>query len=528
MRRFFHILLTAASLVWGGDNIARFNFEAGERAARAGDSLQAYRYFMRAADLEPGNHTYAARKQALEQSGALTRSPVVTEQKADLAIDSTVEANLINSGAVEETKPALEPPHLTPKPGKQSFHLRGDALTIWTMAADGFGIQVLFDRTYQPLPMLRVDLTDVEMAAAFRAVQAATDSFAVPASDHTILIARDTTEKRAELTPVVAMAVPIPQRLSVQEAQEISTAIQQTLEIRRITLDPTKRVVVFRDAYSKTLIARQMFDQLSQPRAQIEVEIEFLEVAKTSTLNYGFQPPSLAPVIDFGVLPQNIQIPTPPSGIGFGTFGGGASRIGLGITDSALFAAVAKASTNTLLRSSMVALDGQPSSLHVGDRFPVKTDSFSTLSGGNAQNQSLSGGIQFVDLGLVLKLTPTVHEDGEVTLDVDAAFKTLGAAVTNGIPAIANRAYQGKVRLKDGEWAVLAGLVATADLPTITGVAGLAQIPVLGGLFSKKTHEVDSTETLVILKPRLMNLPAWETVAKPIWTGTESRPASIF
>jgi general secretion pathway protein D len=175
-----------------------------------------------------------------------------------------------------------------------------------------------------------------------------------------------------------------------------------------------------------------------------------------------------------------------------------------------------------------VALDGQASSMHIGNRFPVITSSFSTVGGGQASNPGLSAGIQYIDLGLSLKLTPAVHEDSEVSLDLDAAFKTLGAASVNNIPEISNREYQGKVRLKAGEWAVIAGLITASDFPTITGVAGLADVPVLGNLFRHKTTEVARTETLVVIKPRIVNLPAWETVTKPLWTGSETRPITAF
>ncbi len=91
--------------------------------------------------------------------------------------------------------------------------------------------------------------------------------------------------------------------------------------------------------------------------------------------------------------------------------------------------------------------------------------------------------ITFQDLGLVMKITPTVHDGGEMTLDIDAAFTTLGATGADGIPAIAQRKFQGKVRLGQDEWAVIAGLPQTNDAVNKTGIAGLASIPLLGRLF---------------------------------------------
>ena len=111
---------------------------------------------------------------------------------------------------------------------------------------------------------------------------------------------------------------------------------------------------------------------------------------------------------------------------------------------------------------------------------------------------------------------------------VDAEFKTLGSGSVNGIPVISNQQYQGKVRLKEGEWAVIAGLVTTNDSETPTGIAGLSSIPVFGHLFTHQTHEKDRSETLIVLKPHLVALPPWERATPAMWTGTETRPLTPF
>ena len=130
--------------------------------------------------------------------------------------------------------------------------------------------------------------------------------------------------------------------------------------------------------------------------------------------------------------------------------------------------------------------------------------------------------VNFEDLGLVLKITPSVHQSGDVTLDVDAEFKVLGTIVTNEIPTISNRKYQGKVRLASGEWAVVAGLVHTGSAETRSG------IPLVSKLFGNNTRDKDSAEVLLVLKPRLVNLPPWETPSLPFWVGSESKPLSTF
>ena len=177
----------------------------------------------------------------------------------------------------------------------------------------------------------------------------------------------------------------------------------------------------------------------------------------------------------------------------------------------------------------MVAADGQAATLHIGNRYPIMTNGYYGNATGAGTVYTPPPTINYEDIGLVFKVTPSVHDDGEVTLDIDTEFKVLGAAsAIAGIPIISSRKYTGKVRLKDGEWAVLAGLTETLDSDVRTGIPGLMQIPWIGRLFSQNNIEHDSTEVLLVLKPHLTVMPPWETVTRPIWIGTETRPVTLF
>ncbi|HTD45382.1 MAG TPA: type II and III secretion system protein [Bryobacteraceae bacterium] len=520
------LAIGTAVLCPASDTAERY-YKAGEQAQKAGDTLKAYLLFARAAQLDPLNATYAFRRMALQSAAPLASTPRLGPDPADETLGTALQAEGLLSGELSGSELTAPPPRLSGAPGKRSFDLRGEPQKIFDQVAGAYGIQVIFDSAYQAPPPLRFHIDDAGFIEALRALEAASDSFFVPLAEHLAMVVRDTAQKRTELMPVMSLAVPIPERISVQEAQEITTAVQQTMEIRRISMDPARRVVYFRDAVSKVLAARQMFANLARLRSQVEVDIEFLSVSSTSTLSYGLSLPTSASIVDFGT--AFLNHPAVSGANFFALAGGGGTLLGLGIANAAAFATLSKASADTVLNAQIVALDGQPATLHFGDRYPVTTSSFSGAGGGvGFQNGGFAPTVQFEDLGLVLKLTPAVHENYEVTLDVDAQFKTLGTDSGNGIPVIGTRQYQGKVRLKDGEWAVIAGLVTTNDAESPTGIAGLMNIPWIGRLFSHQTHTKESTQTLIVLKPRLVALPPWETALKPIWTGTESRPITPF
>lgn len=134
----------------------------------------------------------------------------------------------------------------------------------------------------------------------------------------------------------------------------------------------------------------------------------------------------------------------------------------------------------------------------------------------------------YEDLGLSLKLTPVVHDMNEVSLDIEAEVKLLTGQSVNGVPVISNRSLKSVARLKNGEWAAVAGLLDTNEARNISGLAGLSEIPYLGALVSTHEHDTSRDEVILLMRPRLLNIPPSDHVARAIPLGTDTRPATIF
>src|SRR5262249_18913051 len=130
----------------------------------------------------------------------------------------------------------------------------------------------------------------------------------------------------------------------------------------------------------------------------------------------------------------------------------------------------------------------------------------------------------FEDLGLTVKVTPRIHGSEEVSLDIEAEFKVLGSGSFNGIPVISSRKLASKVRLKDNETAVVAGMMSSSEARNISGLAGLAQIPGLGALVSKRDNSRDSDEVIIVLRPHLITSTPHDIITRSVWVGTETRP----
>ena len=89
---------------------------------------------------------------------------------------------------------------------------------------------------------------------------------------------------------------------------------------------------------------------------------------------------------------------------------------------------------------------------------------------------------------------------------------------------MSSRKITSKVRLKDGETAVVAGVLSPSDARTIAGLAGLERIPGLGWLTSQHDTTRSDDQVLIMVRPHLLHAPPDDALTKPIWVGTDTRP----
>ncbi len=93
-----------------------------------------------------------------------------------------------------------------------------------------------------------------------------------------------------------------------------------------------------------------------------------------------------------------------------------------------------------------------------------------------------------------MKATPSVHEDNEVTLQLEFEIRALAGNSVNGIPIITNRTVTQTVRLKEGEPSIVAGLLDNEETKSLNGIPGLANLPGVGYAFGLRTNSLTDTE----------------------------------
>jgi general secretion pathway protein D len=503
------------------------------KAQNAGLVVRAWMLYSEAARIDPANPAYRTERDALAPFARMLAQAGVQTEESSL---SELRGAAVNA---PEEKPAFEypapgelerigslrpPPDLKPRDERHSFETRGDEKTLFHQVANAYGVNVVFDVALQPKANLSFSVSSVNFREAMEALTLVTNTFLFAAGDHTIFVARDEKLKRDQFEPEVALSIPLPDATDDKGLNDATTAVKGALESQRILLNGATRCVIIHDRFSKAMVARGLLEALIRPRSQVSVDFQLLSLDETVSLQYGLGLPTSYPVISLGNLAHFQNIISAPSGFTeFLKLGGGLTTFGLGITNATVFATSSRSWTKEIYEAQVLAADGQPATLNVGEKYPIAT-ALSTAPASAFPSVASTPVAQTTqqDLGVKLKVTPHVMEDGEIALDVEAEYNSLGSLTLNSVPIIDQRIFKGSVRLLPGEWAVVAGMDAVTRTISRTGIPGLGDIPWLRSITAQNTVSSENSRLLIVLKPHLTRLPASAWLSPQFVYGSEN------
>ena len=160
------------------------------------------------------------------------------------------------------------------------------------------------------------------------------------------------------------------------------------------------------------------------------------------------------------------------------------------------------AAANLLSTPSIITLDNQEAEIIVGQNVPFRTGQ-STVTGDGTSNPFTT--IERRDIGLTLKVTPTISADGLVRLVVEQSTENIGDSIESASDIITNkREIKTTVLADDGETIVLGGLTTDDLQVNRSKVPLLGDIPFLGRLFSSESERRVKRNLLVFLRPRIL------------------------
>ncbi|HXJ89107.1 MAG TPA: cohesin domain-containing protein [Candidatus Binatia bacterium] len=393
--------------------------------------------------------------------------------------------------------------------------------TVYRTIGQLAGINVLFDPDYTPRP-IKVELNGVTLEEALEITALESKTFWRPVTLNTIFVAADNPAKRKELEQSVLKTFYLTNLSQPTELQDVVNAIRAVLDVQRVQQLLSQNALVVRGTPDQIALAQKLVEDLDKARPEVIIDIAVMQVSKDRSRTLGINPPTSATI----QLQNNITSGTTTTGTtssgNSATITTGTSNTGINLNTlanltaenfqvtipAANLSAVMGASDTKLIQNPQIrALDGQKASLKIGDRVPVATGSFQPGIGGVGINPLVNTQFQYLDVGVNIDITPRVHANGEVTLKITMDVSAVtGQQNIGGIsqPIIGQRKIEHEIRLKDGEANLMGGIMEDQQTKQLSGIPGLAQIPILKYLFGQTTQDHSENQIVFAIVPHII------------------------
>ncbi len=486
-----------AGLLRAKTQAAHAHFEQGRKLQEAGRDRDALLEMQRAVQLDPTNQY------------ALTEL-----EKVRTRIESSGRGPRTISQLKEEGRGAEPmPPTLSPRSDEPiTFDFpNATFMEIYRAMGQAFGFNVVFDPRLRDAQIASpIELREVTALEGLEILMQSLGHFYKVLDEQTIMILQNTPTNRQQYEDRIIQTF----FLSNAEVQDVMTVLRSLLATRFIAANERLNAIVMLDSVEKVKVAERIIEQADKAKAEVVIDVELLQIntTKLQDLGLSLDANALGIRLDIGgedvplrmsdveSLNQNNWVLTVP---GF------------------LFDFV-KNSTDaqTLAKPQVRITEGQESSFSIGDRVPIPVTSFNTANTAGSNVVPITS-YQYQNVGIQVDITPRVHHNEEVSLDLDIEVSNVSGQIGDQ-PIIGSRNITTSIRLRDGETNFLAGLIRTEESTTQDGIPGLAEIPVLGRLFSRKRNENRRTDIVLTLTPHIIRrADITEEDLAPIWVGTE-------
>jgi general secretion pathway protein D len=484
----------------------------GHKLLQAGDQTGALAEFLHAAEIDPGNE---AAQQEIARVRALQGQAPPVETEASIPVAPEKLAEIDSIGAPLTLKPLSNEP--------LTMHYSEDAKVVYQAIGKAAGINVLFDPDYNS-KRIQVELANSSLLDALRIVGTMSGTFWRPVTPNTIFVAQNTRAKRTELDEQAVETFYLSNAWQQNDLNDVQTALRNVLTNVKVYGVASQNAIVMRGTPDELLLAQKLIDDLDKARPEVVVDIAVLEVSKNWEKTLGIAWPSsvgiaLQPPCSSGSTSSNCtnsSTTTDQTGT-TGTTAATPSLYDLSHLKASDFAVtIGSATANLLLTDSNTkilqnprirATDSQKATMKIGSRIPIATGSYQTGAATALVSSLVNTQFQYLDVGVNIEVTPTVHFDHDVTLKIKIEVTSQSGSTTiSGVtePIISQRVAEQVIRLREGEANILGGIEDKQDQVSWSGIPGLSSIPILKYLFGSKDHTIQDDEIVFLLVPHIV------------------------
>ena len=379
-----------------------------------------------------------------------------------------------------------------------------DLRTAFEFIAKSFGVSVVFDEAFKSMPVT-LFAKDVTFEQGLNLLLTTTKTFYKKIGPNTILIVPDSKDKRGQYEDQIVRTL----NLNTIRAKDMADILKGVLTIKKIIVNEQLNSLVIRDTEDVLKLVEKLVDSNDRKSAEIIMEVEILEVNRTKADRLG---------LDFGSYQATANVPAYALG---GSLRKAAEQTGtLTIPSVTLRFFKQDVDAKTLANPKIRVVNGKSAKIHIGDRVPLRA---STIVDATGQTRTT---YDYKDIGIVLNAEPIIHLDNSSTVKMRLEVSTLGENLgTANEPAyrIGTRIAETFMTLRDGETAILCGLIRDEERNTRVKIPGFGDIPIIGALFTSYDDSAGRTDVLLTITPRVVR--GWDFPAKAareFYSGSEN------
>lgn len=386
-----------------------------------------------------------------------------------------------------------------------------DLRTAFEFIAKSFGIDVVFDEGIKTVPVT-LFAKDVTFEEALNLILATTKTFYKKVGVNTILIAPENKEKRGQYEDQMVRVF----QLTNVHAKEMVDILKGVIPLKKIIVNDDLNTIVVRDTEEAIKVAGKVIEANDRRPAEVILEVEILEVNRSKAERLG---------LDLGSYSVTAAIPSAATIPLAGSIQNAVRNAAiLTLPPATLNFYKRDVDAKTLANPRVRVLNGKSAKIHIGDRVPLRAAVIQDATG------QVRTTYDYKEIGIKLNVEPVIHLDNSVSVKVGLEVSSLGqniGTLTEPAYSIGTRNAETYMLLRDGETAILGGLIRDDESKARARVPLLGDIPVLGAIFTSSDDSNGRTDVLLTITPRVVR--GWDMPAKDsqmFTSGSEERLSS--
>lgn len=452
-----------------------YHYHLGMEQQEQGNTKSALAHYKKSLEYDPGNNAVRDELKALLQQGKTFKN-----------IDTIKKEMAMNTGMPEILK--------NPERMDLEFKTPTSLIAIFQVLSKTGNVNILFDPGFKDL-RITLKLMDITFYDALERICTLYKLSYYVLDNKNIIIAAASKDSDKRFKKILVKNI----FFSNVDAGDAKKIIERLYKPEKLILNEMGNSLLVTDSVENIALVEKLAQFIDKRKGEVEIEVEVMEVNKKRSREFGTE---LSAYQVSGVI-QGTE-----SGIGIDELDTISSN-DLTITVPQMVWKFYSSITDSkiLARPKVRGLDKEKMTIQLGEQRPIPRTTFVPIAQGGVNQQPITS-YTMTDVGISITLTPAIHHNREVTLELQFELTNvtdIGTSITP--PTLGSRRVNTKLRLRDGETGIIAGLMRGSTTSGRTGIPFLNKVPIIKELFSSNSKFKEQTDILLVITPRILRMP---------------------